>query len=178
MPSRTPAQAVAEFVELLQQALSCVTNAVLDVRGGYFPSDEPHAATLNGGIAVRLHSDAQLGLLVTLYYRIVEDSGHQQPWVVRTAAYYFALTDADDNELVAYPWHPAARSAVTWLHLHLGTFSQPAGLERVHLPTGRVALEQILRLAISELGVQPRRKDWATVLDRTQAAFTEHRTWA
>ncbi len=165
MASRTPAEAVAEFVALLQQALSCVTDSVLDVRGGYRPSDEPHAATLNRGVPVRLHGHDRLGLLVSLYYRIVEDSSIQGPWVVRTAAYYFALTDSDDKELLTYHWHPAARSAVTWPHLHLGAFSHGAGLSRAHLPTGRIALEQVLRLGISDLGVQPRRQDWSAVLD-------------
>jgi hypothetical protein len=44
-------------------------------------------------------------------------------------------------------------------------------------PTGHVALEQVLRLAVAELGVKPLRTDWSEVLGGTQTAFEEWRSW-
>ena len=41
---------------------------------------------------------------------------------------------------------------------------------RMHLPTGQVAIEDVIRLAIVEFGVRPRRADWAAVLARTVQA--------
>ena len=40
--------AVQAFVAPLQLALDCVTNAVLDVSGGYHVTDQPHALALRG----------------------------------------------------------------------------------------------------------------------------------
>ena len=171
MASRSSAQAVNTFIDLLRQALSCVTDGVLDVRGGYHPAELPHIVALNQGMPVRLGGNARLLLLVSLHYRIVEDSASPGSWTVRIVAYYFTLADRDDREILAYHWHPAGRSNVTWPHLHLGSFSHGVGLSRAHLPTGCVSIEQILRLAIADLGVRPRRKDWADVLNRTQAAY-------
>ena len=34
------------YVEPLGKAISCVTNAVINVRGGYFPALEPHSLTI------------------------------------------------------------------------------------------------------------------------------------
>jgi hypothetical protein len=49
---------------------------------------------------------------------------------------------------------------------------------RVHIPTGRVALEDVIRLAVEEFHVEPRRADWNEVLIRTRQGFVEQRTWA
>jgi hypothetical protein len=38
-------------------------------------------------------------------------------------------------------------------------------LINAHFPTGRIALEDVLRLAITEFGVRPPRSDWAEVYD-------------
>ncbi len=40
---------------------------------------------------------------------------------------------------------------------------------KIHLPTGEVSLADVLRLAITELGVEPRREDWDAILSRQGA---------
>jgi hypothetical protein len=37
-------------------------------------------------------------------------------------------------------------------------------LQKAHIPTGRVELEDVLLLAIREFGVRPRRDDWEEIL--------------
>lgn len=51
-------------------------------------------------------------------------------------------------------------------HLHLGAGSGVSreGLQKAHIPTGRVELEDVLLMAIRELGVRPRRDDWQEIL--------------
>jgi hypothetical protein len=66
--------------------------------------------------------------------------------------------------LSAYHWHPAGRSPIVLPHLHLGGDVARPKFTTVHLPTGRIALEEVLRFAITELDVRPLRGDWATVL--------------
>jgi hypothetical protein len=38
-------------------------------------------------------------------------------------------------------------------------------IQRAHLPTGRVSVEDFLRTAIRDFGVKPQRDDWETVLN-------------
>ena len=43
-----------------------------------------------------------------------------------------------------------------------------AVLSGAHLPTGYVALQDLIQLAIEEFAVTPRRRDWARVLEKTR----------
>lgn len=180
MAGRTPQEAVHNFLEPLRKAVSCVTPAVLGVSGGYFPSATPHVLTLAQGDPVRLRADPPVLLSVIRHYRVVEHEGSRGPWKVSTAAYYYTLSDVDEREIITYHWHPAGRSAVTYPHLHLGLAATVgyAPLAEAHVPTGRVPLEQVLRLAIRDLGVRPLREDWRDVLEATQSAHETWRTWA
>jgi hypothetical protein len=84
--------------------------------------------------------------------------------------YQYTLRDIDGREIIAYHWHPEGRSHVTTPHIHLGPGAEMGrrDLARAHLPTGQVMLEDVLRFAITELGVRPLRRDWSEVLDRTR----------
>jgi hypothetical protein len=163
----------------LQLAISCVSSSVLQVAGGYAPSARPHALVLGDGDFQRLHGDSKLSLSVGQQYRIIEADEARGPWKVQTVAYAYVL-QADDRELIAFHWNPTGAGSVTRPHVHIG----PAGgcthpaLTRAHLPTGRIALEDILRLAIEELGVEPLRSDWSGILETTQSGYEEWRTWS
>ena len=179
MAGRRPREAVKAYFDPLRQAFSCVTRAGLVV-SGYEPCETLHSLLLNQGEPTRLRSKIGLSLAARMLYEIVSAEGDRGPWKVRTAAYYYGLHDQEGHEILAYHWHPGApgpqgeRSP----HLHLGVGSGVSPLLRkAHLPTGRVALEEILRLAIADLGVKPLRKDWRAVLARTESAFRKFRTW-
>ena len=72
---------------------------------------------------------------------------------------------------------------VTFPHLHIGsallagqTAIRPGDLHHAHIPTGRVSLEAVVRLAITEFGVKPRMGNWEEILQRTEAAFQQWKT--
>lgn len=178
MAGRTPAEAVNNYLGPLQRAISCVTNSVLNVRGGYYPSSDPHPLALGDGTPVKLSGDPALFLTVLQNYRVVEFERPGGPWMVSIVSYFYALED-DDGREVLYHWHPQSSSTVTFPHIHVRSGGTLGGVDvdRIHFPTGRVALENVLRMAIQELGVSPQRDDWAEVLDSTQAAYEEWRTW-
>lgn len=156
-----------------------MTPAVLNVQGGYAPAAPPHATTLAGGSRVPLKGDHALALRATLHYRIVEADGERGPYKVSTVGYLYALDDADGREVLAYHWHPKGRSHEARPHLHLGAGAAVghAGVAAAHLPTERIALESLLRCALTDLGVEPLRPDWRRVLDDAQKAFESWRTW-
>jgi hypothetical protein len=56
-----------------------------------------------------------------------------------------------EERLFAYHWHPTGASPVTWPHLHV--LDPASALRKVHLPTGRISLEEVLRLAVVEFAV-------------------------
>jgi hypothetical protein len=41
---------------------------------------------------------------------------------------------------------------------------RPGEAHKIHVPTGEVSLVDVVRLAITELGVEPRREDWESIL--------------
>ena len=61
------------------------------------------------------------------------------------------------QEIVAFYWPPNQQSDITEPHLHLG----PGGrdgydrLQRAHVPTGLMRIQDVLKLAITDLGVEP-----------------------
>lgn len=49
-------------------------------------------------------------------------------------------------------------------------------LPRLHLATGRVGLELVVRHLIAEWGVQPKSDDWPDILEASLAGFEQRRT--
>lgn len=181
----------------LQQALSCVTDAVLTVSpNGYQPSDAPHRLSLGDGTPVLLRAPlssgaTRVGLSVFQAYRIVR-AGERSVWRIQTVAYQYALDDSDRREILAYHWHPHIENVVyPHLHINRGAVPREVGSTRLaptqivllpemaqaHLPTRRIALEDMLRLLIEQFRVEPIRRDWDAVLQRTRESFKVGRTW-
>jgi hypothetical protein len=95
-------------------------------------------------------------------------------WDADTAAYEYRLSDQDDREIVAYHWHPDGQSHVQTPHLHLGPGAEVGMTELLtaHLPSGRVPIGDVLRLAIDSFQTQPIRRDWDRVLGSTGTMMT------
>lgn len=81
------------------------------------------------------------------------------------------VSTEDGLEILAYHWHPDTRSHVLDPHLHVGPATigtnaiyRPGVMHQVHFPTGFVPLASVIRMAIEELGVEPRRPDWESIL--------------
>src|SRR5262245_24184698 len=108
MAGKTPREAVQNFLAPLQQAISCVTDEILTVEGGYYPSATPHKLALNTSPAA-LGRDKRFALTVAQQYLVVTDpTPDYGPWKVKTVAYLYTVYDAGDppRELIGYHWHP------------------------------------------------------------------------
>jgi hypothetical protein len=142
MAGRSPAEAVNAYVESLKRAVSCVTRGVLNV-GGYHATDDPLLLALGPG---RQELTRGFGLTLLQRYVVVEAEGDRGPWKCSSTAYEYALDDPDGREIIAYHWHPAARSWEAHPHAHLGPGAQIAhpGLVKAHLPTNRISAEDFL----------------------------------
>jgi hypothetical protein len=177
MAGRTPAEAVNNFLAPLQRALSCVTREVLSVGGGYYVSDRPHVLLFQNN-PVRLGHDRRFMLKLIQHYRVVQGEEERGPWKVSTVAYYYTLetpetSTSPSQEVVGYHWHPQERNTVTYPHLHLysGAGTLHHNLTGAHLPTARIAIEDVVRCVITQLDVVPLREDWHVILAETQDTF-------
>ena len=134
--------------------------------------------TLGDGSAIRLDG-SDLAIRITHHYRVVEASGPTGQWKVASAAYWYFLEEFEGREILSFHWHPNSRSHLTTphLHLHQGAQVQQSALARAHVPTGRVALEEFLRMVITDFEVKPLRPDWDDALTESQAGFDSSRTW-
>jgi hypothetical protein len=59
----------------------------------------------------------------------------------------------------------------------VGQYSRPVDLTKLHIPTGRVSVEAVVRLAIEEFDVVPQRDDWEAVITASEDAFDRYREW-
>lgn len=87
--------------------------------------------------------------------------------------YGYTFEHPDDGELVSFQWHPGGESDVDFPHVHIGpamsrrdSAVRPGEAHKIHVPTGEVSLADVVRLAITELEVEPRRGDWDAILSR------------
>ncbi|MGF1471184.1 MAG: hypothetical protein ACFB50_05485 [Rubrobacteraceae bacterium] len=106
-----------------------------------------------------------IALSIRAYARVVERT-QKAPWRADLTSYFYTLKDLEGREIVAYHWHPESRSPITFPHLHLGAGAQIGReeIQKSHLPTGHVEIEDVLLMAIRELGVRPQRDDWEEIL--------------
>ena len=103
------------------------------------------------------------------WYRGDGPSSHDQTFSVRITGYHYGLLDAVQRDLLVYHWHPERRSHIAVPHLHLPAANPMIpGASSVHFPSGRVSLNEVIRLAI-DLGARPGRRDWERALARTAA---------
>ena len=110
-------------------------------------------------------------------------------FTVSSAYYAYDILDLEEQEILLYHWHPAGVSPVTDPHLHLssrilpitvasrGRSPQRVSLADMHIRTGRVLLEDVVRVLIDEFKVMPLRRDWQDVLARNRQAFHSDRSW-
>jgi hypothetical protein len=172
MPGRNPAQARENFLTPLRRSLSCITNAQIIVSPLRDP-DESQALTLSQDpLRLRAGNGAYYQLQLRQQFHIVSEG---RDWRVTTDAYQYRLDDGTGLELASWHWHPGTGNP----HPHLHVPGGPAG-KRVHLPTGRVSIESVLRLLLTDLGIQPTRDhvdDYHEVLEASENPFIEHRRW-
>lgn len=131
-------------------------------------------------LGLRRGDQARLWLRAAQTFHLVkaDEGGRHRAWKVATDSYAYTVSDDETlaTELVAWHWHPASRLDP---HLHVGRSHPDFGFwAHLHIPTGRVAFEDVMTFVLADLGVQPERDDWETVLADARAKFTSRRSWA
>ena len=131
------------------------------------------------GHPVRLSNGMYLNVEMTL--RVNRESDPAAAWLETTRATYTyqASDDLDDPKpLFAYEYNRDPSFPYPRCHLHVHAAPEHyAGSKlfpRLHLPTRRITLEQIVWHLLQEHGVQPLRDDWHEVLWRNEEWFRDN----
>jgi hypothetical protein len=153
---------------------SCVTDRPL-LALGHHPSPRPHFASFmpaNSAAPLRVgHLAHAVALFIKIEYQIDETT--DSSFTVRIVSYSFRILEPDGREILVYHWHPFGTSHIRDPHIHLTTRIPRIGvganinlsLSEMHIPTGFVTLADVVRLLITEFGVEPRRADWESILN-------------
>lgn len=111
-------------------------------------------------------------------FTIVPDEREEGSLKVRTQEYVYWLHREEHGTygLLNWHWHPPERERP---HIHVSASLDGLGdIEDLHLPTGRVSFEEIVRFLIEEVEVEAIRDDWRETLDEVEQRFRTYRTWA
>lgn len=163
--------------------------------------DEDNAVTLfpegqDGGDPARLRTHGGEGELLFRFahqYRVVHvpDDLDRGPYEVSSSFYRYDVLDRDGGEVVVFHWEQEGRSPVRTPHLHLpaarpvvlpqrvnsGVAALRTYLNRLHLPTGRILVEDVIELLIREFAAVPLVADWEAILAENRTAFLCGRPW-
>jgi len=96
-------------------------------------------------------------------------SRHDGRVQLRTIRYKYTLAARDeDDPIFRWEYGPPLSGFYSRHHLqgavHLQIGRHALSLNDLHLPTGYVAVEEVLRFCIADLGVRPRSGDWNQIL--------------
>jgi hypothetical protein len=176
LPGRTPFEAVESYAAPIRETLSCITKAVLGYSGGVYPSPTNHNLCFVGKPVARLNG-TRLSLFFSQNYSLVQTV--EQTWKVQTEGYFYRLDDEHSAEILSYHWHPQVPDE-PYPHMHLkkGSGIGRSELQRAHIPTGRMAIENIVLFVVRDFGVEPLREDWEQIVRTNLEIFERYRTWS
>jgi hypothetical protein len=170
---RTREEARDSYIGPLRRTLSCVTERLLYFRAS--EGDPEVFALLLQGDPVTLRTRPPITLSIKQRVRViaVPDDPGRGPFEAQTVAYTYKISELDGAEIVSYHWRGEVPGVPPFPHMHVRTAATPArpGLGKVHFPTDRVAVEDVVWLVISEFGAPKKRGDWAMVLDENRGGL-------
>jgi hypothetical protein len=171
---------------------SCVTPQRLTMLTTYYTPAEDHTVRFpDPPVSLRASSGGPRGLLFDLSHVFAIDEAPEsvpfrRRWRVTTRMYQYRLLDRAERELLVYHWQPGdAFLGPDHPHVHVSSAllanvtaidTETIDLTSLHLTTGRVSLEAVIRMLIEEFSVAPQRADWRETLTRTEAVFQDETT--
>ncbi|BBZ27071.1 hypothetical protein MMAD_13660 [Mycolicibacterium madagascariense] len=174
MPGRTASEALRNYIDPLQAALSCLDGvAKVRLTERVHQVGDTGAWILNGpdGMSLRdfgtLHAQQRFELVATSE----EHRAYRPPekFRISTREYIYKL-EMQTGQQIRWHWHPMGNSPERRPHIH------PSFNIKAHLPGSRVVLEDIIEGCI-ELGAKPSCDDWKARLMETGGVHKLYRTW-
>lgn len=181
LTGRDPKEAFDKFREhlarLLNQTVTDARLSLLHVRD----EDRAQLSFRQGLTPIAAPVATDLFLYVGQTLRAARQS--DKTWLLRTVSYRYRVQgtpDISDDDCLR--WEYVAReirdTGHCRHHLHLqGEYTlgprRTIALERVHLPTGWVTVEEIIRFLVTELEVRPKDRNWDDLLQQSESLFRQ-----
>ncbi len=188
MSGRTPAGALEAYLEPYKTSIGCLTEPHFIVRLPRNSESETLSLRdspkrLNRNVSVRegetsslyfhmrqrIHIAEQTTARVSLRYQVVID------------AWSYEIFDDEGQEILAFQWSRDELPKPP--HVHVGSAllrgsAHPLakGFSKLHIPTARLSIEEVIRFLITDLNVIPLREDWDAVLRAGQETFEQNRS--
>jgi hypothetical protein len=138
----------------------------------------------NAGRPIQLRREDGSACLLVASQRfvIMRDPGNEGEYKTSTREYIYKLWDgaeASREPVVEWHWHPSRGTRHPHMHARPPAAKPSFGeaFDKHHLPTARVAFEQVVRFLIGDLKVEPQVGDWEVRLDEALAAHELWRSW-
>jgi hypothetical protein len=180
------------FYSTISGVLHCVTGDGLLIAPGTSPTRGRSRLLTFQTERARLRDHRGNRLFLAVEHEYAVETGDPDGPRVTTLSYIYTIYDGQERRLLGYHYHPQGRgeARVPFPHLHVYEDISVAGrpLQKLHLPTGRVALEDVVLLLIEGFEVVPppayaRREPggeerWRRVLREAREMFVRLRRWA
>ena len=167
----TPARSARALVQRLSERLSRSLNASIsddrlvvsnaDRKGGYISTD---------ATATPIKLTRSLSLAIQHWTVIRTREGKL---VTSTQGYLYQVIVGSDA-VIEFHYHPAQRA--DHCHVHVAGALPGFDLNKIHIPTGRIAIEDVILLVVNDFDVKPKR-GWQKALAAERNWFETNQTW-
>lgn len=184
MPTNKSHYAIQNYLTELQTIVSCVASEVCYVYPNnngrqvlaWFGTSQSHPQPL---LLKRKNNDK---LFIDIRQEIRQPTARNN-YLVSTKSYLYSILDAEKKDLIGFHYHPELDDdPVVHPHIHVYADTDKRfadfNLHKRHIPSGRVALEDVIEWLIIELEVKALRSDWQRILQTTRKKFKRIWTWS
>ena len=177
--ARQRRESVRAYQDAIKRLLSCAVQTHITTQAPSPATAEVFsdalALVLFNGAPAALQGSIPLFLDVSQHFHVANVDAPRSTRI-EVISYIYTFMTRDRVELVSYQWHPHSEGDTDFPHVHIGpamsrhdSVVRPGEAHKIYLPTGEVSLADVLRLGITELGVEPRREDWDAILSPSGA---------
>ncbi|MBA2521396.1 MAG: hypothetical protein H0V24_17200 [Chloroflexia bacterium] len=168
------------FFEATRSATSCITREHVDLTLDTFAVDNTYTIFFHRPGSLHSASGGPSGLfldVVLTFEVLIAKEKRERRIAIRM--YEYRIVDYHQTELLVYHWQPGSCFAGPDVpHLHVSAALQAQidavsrlriELDKLHLVTGMVSLQAMIRMLITEWKIAPLRHNWRDILARTEA---------
>lgn len=173
-------EALKDYTSEIQIIVSCVSDVVFYVAPNGPDTHLLSCSVLGGFFPIGRRDGTRLFIDIN---QEIDNPTQANGFKVSTRYYLYSVADSNIDDLVGFHYNPELTDdPILYPHIHAYANQdprfQPLNLHRRHIPSGRVALEDVIRWLIDELEIVPARSDWDKVLADAREKFKNSQSWS
>ncbi len=184
MPTNKGHHAIKNYLNELQKIVSCVASEVCYV----YPNNSGRQVLAWSGtdpsdpqpLMLKRKNNSKLFIDIS---QEIQQPNARNDYLVSTKSYMYSILDAEKKDLIGFHYHPELDDDPV-MHPHIHVYADADkrfadfNLHKRHIPSGRVALEDVIEWLIVELEVKALRSNWQQILQTTRKKFKRICTWS